>query len=84
MCGDPRAAEVQAARDRAIELRREIAGGVNPVERRRKDRAETPSRTFEALAARYMRNMRVGTNARRTPTKGTQSAYVAGLAKSAL
>jgi integrase len=42
------------ARDRALELGREVAGGTNPVEKKRKDRSEAPVRTFEALAARYM------------------------------
>jgi integrase len=42
------------ARERGLELRREIAGGVNPVEKKRKDRAEASTRTFQALADRYM------------------------------
>src|SRR5208283_4040606 len=45
---------LQMARDRALELGREVAGGVNPVEKKRKDRIEAPARTFEALADRYM------------------------------
>jgi len=45
---------LQMARERGLELRREIAGGVNPVEKKRKDRAEASTRTFQALADRYM------------------------------
>ncbi len=46
---------LQMARERALELGREVASGVNPVEKKRKDRGEAPARTFEALADRYMR-----------------------------
>ena len=42
------------ARERALELGREVASGVNPVEKKRKDRGEAPARTFELLAGRYM------------------------------
>jgi integrase len=45
---------LQMARERALELSRQVAGGVNPVEEKRKTRDEAPTRTFEALAARYM------------------------------
>ena len=45
---------LQMARERALELGREVASGVNPVEKKRKDRGEAPARTFEALADRYM------------------------------
>ena len=42
------------ARESAFELSREVAGGVNPVEKKRRDRDEASARTFEALAERYM------------------------------
>ena len=42
------------ARERALELSRQVASGINPVEEKRKARDEAPTRTFEALAARYM------------------------------
>jgi integrase len=42
------------AREHALDLKREIAGGVNPVEKKRRDRANAPKRTFQALAERYM------------------------------
>ncbi len=45
---------LQAARERAFDLRREIAGGVNPVERKREEREQASTRTFAALAERYM------------------------------
>src|SRR5271166_160703 len=45
---------LHSARERALELRREILGGVNPVERKRKEREEASARTFETLADRYM------------------------------
>ena len=45
---------LHTARERALELRREVASGVNPVEKKRRDREESASRTFEVLAARYM------------------------------
>jgi integrase len=44
-----------AARSRADEMRREVAGGVNPVAVKRKDRAEAGSKTFQHLADRYMK-----------------------------
>jgi integrase len=45
---------LQMARERALELGREVAGGVNPVEKKRRERGEASTRTFEALAERYM------------------------------
>jgi integrase len=45
---------LQMARERALDLSRQVAGGINPVEEKRKARDEAPTRTFEALAARYM------------------------------
>jgi integrase len=45
---------LQAARDKGLLLRREIAGGVNPVERKREERERASARTFAALAERYM------------------------------
>jgi len=48
------AVSLQMARERGLALRREIASGVNPVEKKRKDRAEASSRIFQALADRYM------------------------------
>jgi integrase len=45
---------LEQARDKGHSLRREIAAGVNPVDRKRKDRDEAPGRTFQALADRYM------------------------------
>src|ERR1700722_17550537 len=45
---------LQVARERALDLRRQVAGGQNPVYKKRKARDEAPTRTFEALAARYM------------------------------
>ena len=45
---------LEKARDTAFALRRQIAGGVNPVEKKRRDRDEASARTFQALAERYM------------------------------
>jgi integrase len=45
---------LEKAREKGLDLRREIAEGVNPVEKRRKDRESADSRTFQALADRYM------------------------------
>jgi hypothetical protein len=42
------------ARERADELRRGVAKGENPIERKRHDRAEAPKKTFQYLADRYM------------------------------
>lgn len=45
---------LEQTRERGQALRREIAAGINPVERKRRDRDEAPGRTFQALADRYM------------------------------
>jgi integrase len=45
---------LHSARERALDLRREIVAGVNPVEKKRIERDEASIRTFEALAKRYM------------------------------
>jgi hypothetical protein len=45
---------LQVARERALDLSRQVAGGINPVDEKRKARDEAPTQTFEALAARYM------------------------------
>jgi integrase len=45
---------LQMVRERALNLKREIARGVNRVEKKRQDRATAPMRTFQALADRYM------------------------------
>lgn len=45
---------LEKAREKGLDLRREVAEGINPVQRERKDRAEANSRTFQALAERYM------------------------------
>jgi len=42
------------ARARASDLRRSVARGINPVGEKRQGRAEASSRTFQALADRYM------------------------------
>src|SRR5262249_36068837 len=42
------------ARDRADAMRKEVAAGVNPVDRKRTERAQASDRTFSALAKRYM------------------------------
>ncbi len=42
------------AREKAEAMRRLVALGVNPVEQKRKDRSTAATRTFGALAARYM------------------------------
>lgn len=42
------------ARRRADEMRREVARGGNPVARKRQDRASAGSKTFAALAQRYL------------------------------
>jgi len=43
------------ARDRAADLRKLVAKGVNPIEAKRQERTEAPKRTFGALAERYTR-----------------------------
>src|SRR5262245_49211787 len=45
---------LSAARAKADELRGDVAGGVNPSERKRQTRAEVPTKTFRALASRYL------------------------------
>jgi integrase len=45
---------LQAARERALDLSRQVASGINPVDEKRKARDEAPTQTFEALSARYM------------------------------
>jgi integrase len=42
------------ARERATELRREVAGGSNPIERKRREREEATTKAFSALAERYL------------------------------
>jgi integrase len=42
------------ARARASDLRREVAGGTNPVEKKYRDREEAHTRSFAALADRYL------------------------------
>ena len=42
------------ARKRADALRADVAAGINPNARKRRNRAEAPDKTFGALAARYM------------------------------
>jgi integrase len=43
-----------AARERAIDLRRGVASGINPVEAKRRERELSQSRNFGALAERYL------------------------------
>jgi integrase len=43
------------ARARASDLRREVAGGTNPIERKYRERDEAHTKTFAALAERYLR-----------------------------
>jgi integrase len=45
---------LSAARKKADDLRGKVADGVNPIEARRQERADSQSRTFETLADRYM------------------------------
>ena len=42
------------ARERAIDLRRGVASGINPVEAKRRERELSQSRTFGSLAERYL------------------------------
>jgi integrase len=42
------------ARERVDELRRAVAKGENPIERKHYERAEAPKKTFQYLADRYM------------------------------
>jgi integrase len=48
------AISLQQARDHAESLRRDVANGNNPVERKRHERATAPTKTFEALTERYL------------------------------
>jgi Arm DNA-binding domain len=45
---------LSAARVRADELRKLVAAGVNPIEHKRKQQADAPTRTFHALSERYL------------------------------
>jgi integrase len=45
---------LSAARERANDMRKDVAAGINPAIRKRRDRAEAPARTFGALATRYL------------------------------
>jgi hypothetical protein len=42
------------ARARASDLRREVAGGTNPVDRKYRQREEAHTKSFAALADRYL------------------------------
>lgn len=46
---------LSTARERATDYRRMVASGKNPVEAKRQERSEATSKTFGALATRYMR-----------------------------
>ncbi len=48
------AISLQQARERAGTLRRDVANGQNPVEWKRHERATAPTKTFKALAERYL------------------------------
>jgi Arm DNA-binding domain len=43
------------ARETAINMRRSVAKGTNPVEEKRRDREQAITRTFGTLADRYLR-----------------------------
>ena len=49
------ATTLEAARKRAKEMAAQIACGTNPIEARNAERAAVPTRTFEALAGRYLK-----------------------------
>ena len=49
------ATSLEAARKRAKEMAVQVADGANPIEARSGDREAAPARTFEALAARYLK-----------------------------
>jgi hypothetical protein len=49
------ATSLEAARKRAKEMAAQVAGGANPIGARNDEREAAPSRTFEALAARYLK-----------------------------
>jgi hypothetical protein len=43
-----------AARDKAIDMRRSVVHGLNPVEEKRRERREAQEKAFPALAERYL------------------------------
>jgi integrase len=45
---------LEKARERGLAFRREVAEGINPVEKKRKDREDANARTFRALSDRYL------------------------------
>ena len=45
---------LSTARKKADDLRAKVADGVNPIDAKRQERTESQSRTFKALAERYM------------------------------
>jgi integrase len=49
------ATTLEAARKRAKEMAAQIADGTNPIEVRNAEREAAPTRTFEALASRYLK-----------------------------
>jgi integrase len=49
------ATNLEAARKRAREMAAQVAEGINPIEAKRVDRANAPTRTFQALADRYLK-----------------------------
>ena len=49
------ATSLEAARKRAKEMAAQVAEGTNPIETRNAEREAAPARTFEALAARYLK-----------------------------
>ena len=49
------ATTLEAARKRAKDMAAQVADGTNPIELRSAEREAAPARTFEALAARYLK-----------------------------
>ena len=49
------ATRLEAARKRAKDMAAQVADGTNPIELRSAEREAAPARTFEALAARYLK-----------------------------
>ena len=49
------ATSLEGARKRAKEMAAQVANGANPIEARNVDREAAPARTFEVLAARYLK-----------------------------
>jgi integrase len=49
------ATSLETARKRAREMAAQVAEGINPIEAKRVDRANAPTRTFQALADRYLK-----------------------------